>query len=110
MKTSEKGKTKAKPVEPEKCVCCGKMTASRDYILNPGAGHELPCCGAACYEYAQAFVARDKKFRMPFYLILTVLVVANVPLWPDAGYPLEIRAHAGHRRDGGGVPLCLRAV
>lgn len=84
MKTSEKAK--AKPVEPEKCVYCGRMTTSRDYILNPGAGHELPCCGTECYESAQAFVARDKRFRMPFYLVLTVLVVANLiffALMPD---------------------------
>lgn len=84
MKAS--GNEKSKPAEPEKCVYCGRMTDSRTYIINPGASHELPCCCPECYERAQAFVARDKKFRMPFYLILAVLVVANMfffALTPD---------------------------
>lgn len=84
MKAS--GNANPRPAEPEKCVYCGRTTASRAYILNPGAGHELPCCGPDCYGRARAFVARDKKFRMPFYLILTVLVAANTiffALTPD---------------------------
>lgn len=68
------------PAQPEKCVYCGKPADGGGYIINPGARHELPCCCPDCFERAEAFVARDKKFRIPFYLGLTALVAANLVL------------------------------
>ncbi|WP_294520035.1 hypothetical protein [uncultured Pseudoflavonifractor sp.] len=72
------GKKEKEAVQPEKYLWCAKMTDSRDYIINPEARHELPCCCEACFDQVKAFVERDKRFRMPFYLALAVLVVANL--------------------------------
>ena len=71
----------------EKCIYCGAPSDCRDYIINPKALHELPCCCGACYEQAMAFVRWDSKWRMRFYFGLTVMVVANLFLFgftPDA--------------------------
>lgn len=62
----------------EKCIYCGAMTDCRDYILNPKASHELPCCSEACYNKSKTFVTWDNKWRMKYYLLLLVLVVANL--------------------------------
>ena len=72
------GKKEKEAVQPEKYLWCAKMTDSRDYMINPEARHELPCCCEACFDQVKAFVERDKRFRMPFYLALAVLVVANL--------------------------------
>ncbi len=65
-------------VEAEPCLYCGEMTLSRDYIINPGANHELPCCSEECFSHTKAFVDYDSHHRILFYGILFVLVVANL--------------------------------
>jgi hypothetical protein len=64
--------------EAEPCLYCGRLTLCRDYIINPGAEHELPSCSAACFEKARQFVDYDTHCRMPFYLVLLIMVVANL--------------------------------
>lgn len=73
--------------DKEKCIYCATPTDCRDYIINPKARHELPCCCEACYQKAMSFVKWDSKWRMKFYLGLMVMVVANLFLFaflPDA--------------------------
>lgn len=75
-----------KTTEEVPCLYCGKPTDSTDYIINPKAHKELPCCSPECFERIKAFVAWDSKWRTPFYVALTVLVVANLfffGLMPD---------------------------
>jgi hypothetical protein len=64
--------------EAEPCLYCGRLTLCRDYIINPGAEHELPSCSAACFEKTKQFVDYDTHSRLPFYLVLLVMVVANL--------------------------------
>ncbi len=65
---------------PEPCLLCGRPTQSGDYIINPGAGHELPCCSAACFDRAKTFTEYDRRRRPLYYGILFLLVVANLIL------------------------------
>lgn len=79
--TSKKEKIKertARSSGPEPCLYCGKPTLCRDYIINPGAEHELPSCGVECFDKAKEFVDYDTRHRMVFYLVLLILVVANL--------------------------------
>jgi len=73
--TAEK-KPPAKYAEP--CLFCGKPTYCRDYIINPGAGHELPSCSEECFAATKEFVDYDKRRRTLFYMVLLVLVVGNL--------------------------------
>ena len=75
-------------VEAGRCLYCGNLTLCRDYVVNPGASHELPCCGEDCFEKANAFVEYDKHKRMVFYLILLVFVIANLFL---LGFHIETK-------------------
>ncbi|MDF3002174.1 MAG: hypothetical protein K0Q48_2293 [Bacillota bacterium] len=70
----------------EHCLYCGKSTLSRDYIINPGANHELPSCSGACFEKSQQFVSYDSHFRIWLYIALFVLVAANLLL---LGYEVQ---------------------
>lgn len=70
-----------RPVKAEPCLFCGEMTLCHDYIINPGADHELPCCSEECLNKAKAFVDYDSHHRILFYGILFVLVVANLFLF-----------------------------
>ncbi len=63
------------------CLYCGSPTDCTDYIINPKARKELPCCSPECFSNTQKFVAWDKKWRTPFYLGLLVLVVTNLFLF-----------------------------
>lgn len=62
----------------EKCIYCAVQTERRDYIINPKAPHELPCCSEKCFSSAKAFVRWDEKWRPKLYLGLFVLVVINL--------------------------------
>lgn len=77
----EAKKKAARKIAAEPCLYCGRQTLCRDYILNPGAQHELPCCGEECFTKAKAFVAYDARRRIIFYLILLVFVSANLIFW-----------------------------
>jgi hypothetical protein len=85
MKTRSQTQGQKKRVPPrceaEPCLYCGQSTLCRDYIINPGAEHELPSCSAACFEKAGRFVDYDTRHRMPFYLVLLIMVVANLFLF-----------------------------
>jgi hypothetical protein len=67
-------------IEAEPCLYCGEKTACRDYIINQGANHELPCCSEKCLDNVRVFVDYDARHRTLFYGILFVLVVANLIL------------------------------
>jgi hypothetical protein len=75
-KATQKHRKPALVAEP--CLYCGEMTLSGDYIINPGAKHELPCCSEECFIKTKAFVDYDAHHRMLFYGILFVMVVANL--------------------------------
>lgn len=60
------------------CLYCGNPTASREFVENPGATGPLYCCSAACHEKFQKFIKWDNKTRTPFYIVLFVMVVANL--------------------------------
>lgn len=62
----------------EPCLYCGRPTLCRDYTINPGAKHELPGCSRECFERIRKFVDYDKRYRMLFYMVLFVLVTANL--------------------------------
>lgn len=70
----------------EHCLYCGKPTLSIDYIINPGANHELPSCSGACFKKSQQFVSYDSHFRIWLYIALFVLVAANLLL---LGYEVQ---------------------
>ena len=70
----------ARTIQEEPCLYCGKPTLCRQYIINQGAEHELPCCSAECLDKTRQFVDYDTHGRMPFYMVLLVLVVANLVL------------------------------
>lgn len=65
----------------EKCIYCAAPTERRDYIINPKAPHELPCCSEACFDRAKAFIRWDEKWRPKLYLGLFALVVVNLFLF-----------------------------
>ena len=80
---SEFKKEKAKErrlceIEAEPCLYCGNPTQCRDYIVNPGAEHELPSCSVECFGKAKEFVDYDRHRRMVFYSALFALVLANL--------------------------------
>lgn len=84
-KKQEEIKRKAKEraerkVVKEPCLYCGKPTRCQDYIINPDADHELPCCSEECFEKTKAFVEYDKRYRKVFYVLLFLLVVTNLLL------------------------------
>jgi len=68
-------------IKEEPCLYCGKPTLCRDYIINPGAKHELPSCSKECFDKTRKFVDYDKHYRMPYYMVLLVFVVANLFLF-----------------------------
>lgn len=72
----------------EPCLYCGRPTLYRDYIINPGAPHELPSCSGECFEKTRLFVDYDKRYRTLFYTVLLVLVAANLLL---LGYDVTAR-------------------
>lgn len=78
LKQQEAKKRTPRKVEEEPCLYCGEPTLCRDYIINPGAKHELPSCSKECFEKTKNFVTHDKRYRTPFYAVLFVLVVANL--------------------------------
>jgi hypothetical protein len=82
MKTDFKVKGKKERTtsknEAEPCLYCGKATFSRNYIINPGAEHELPSCSEECFNKARDFVDYDRRYRMVFYFILLAMIVANL--------------------------------
>lgn len=60
------------------CLYCGQPTQSTEFIINPGAHKELPCCSEECYKKTQDFVGWDNKTRPLFYIILFVLAAVNL--------------------------------
>nr|WP_319487325.1 hypothetical protein [uncultured Caproiciproducens sp.] len=79
-KKREAKKKAARTIEAEPCLYCGKPTLCREYIINQGAEHELPCCSEECFDRTKKFVDYDTHGRLPFYLVLLALVVANLVL------------------------------
>ncbi len=75
-----KGKKERTPRknDAEPCLYCGEPTFSRNYIINPGAEHELPSCSEECFNKARYFVDYDRRYRMVFYFILLAMVVVNL--------------------------------
>lgn len=72
----------------EPCLYCGTPTFCRDYIINPGAEHELPNCSRVCFEKTNLFIGYDRRYRRLFYTDLFILVVVNLLL---LGYDVVAR-------------------
>lgn len=71
---------KPRSIELQPCLYCGKPTRCPDYIINPEAAHELPCCSEECFDKTKKFVDYDTHKRKIFYFVLFILVVTNLIL------------------------------
>lgn len=64
--------------EPDNCMWCGIPTTETDYVINPGGSPVLRCCCRDHYERACAYIERDNKVRNAFYIVMGLLVAANL--------------------------------
>ena len=74
--------------QTEPCLYCGRPTLCREYIINPGAKHELRSCSSECFEKSRLFVDYDTHYRKLLYAVLFVLVAVNLLLF---GYDVTVR-------------------
>ncbi|RVU98129.1 hypothetical protein EII22_03395 [Coriobacteriales bacterium OH1046] len=64
--------------EPGACMWCGMPTTESAYVVNPGGSPVLRCCCQDHYERARAYIERDNKVRNAFYIVIGLLVAANL--------------------------------
>lgn len=78
ISVTKKGKKSIAVNEP--CLYCGQETQCQEFIINPGARPELPCCSEDCFSATKDFIKFDVRYRTIFYLVMLVLVIANLIL------------------------------
>ena len=70
------GKKNDKRAQGRTCVYCGKqMITDKAPFYVKVKTREFPVCSAECQKGTEAYLANDRKYKLPFYLCLMVCAV-----------------------------------